>query len=214
MRSVPDAADNRPHIDVTGEGVALAAPDSCMLSVALNVSRDTVVDALRDVTTIADAAIERLRAAGFADVDLPTRNLSVRDWLDHRTERVTARVASYAFAIVVNELDRLPAAVEALTASAGDALQIQGIAFAHRDPEPLRASARRAAVADAQARAHQLATSAGLRLGAILSIREGSAIGWSVYSTVAVERASLPVNPGTAPVTAQVTITFALEPGD
>jgi uncharacterized protein YggE len=51
-------------------------------------------------------------------------------------------------------------------------------------------------------------------LGPILSIREGSATGWSAYSAMAVERASLPMNPGTAPVTAQVTITFALEPGD
>jgi uncharacterized protein YggE len=185
-----------------------------MVSVALNVMRDTVVDALRDVTTIADAAIERLRAAGFADVDLPTRNLSVRDWVDHQTERVTHRVASYSFAIVVHELGHLPAAVDALTEGAGDALQIQGIAFAHRDPEPLRVVARRAAVADAQARAEHLATAAGLRLGRILSIREGSATGWSAYSTMAVERASLPVNPGTAPVTAHVMITFALEPGD
>jgi uncharacterized protein YggE len=212
MRSVPDATDSRPHIDVTGEGVTLAPPDSCMIGVALEVMRDTAAAALREVTTIAEAAITRLREAGFADVDLPTRNLSVRDWFDQQTQRVTGRVASYAFAIVVNDLDAVPTTVETLSDSAGDALQIQGIAFTHRDPAPLKEAARRDAVADARARAEQLTTAAGLRVGPILAMREGTAVGWTAYSSSAVERASLPINPGTLSVTAQVTITFALEP--
>ena len=65
-----------------------------------------------------------LTQAGFAESDLPTRNLNVHDWVDHQQQRVTSRVATYSFAIVVRDLAAVSTVVQMLTDTAGDALQI------------------------------------------------------------------------------------------
>ncbi|HLE02096.1 MAG TPA: SIMPL domain-containing protein, partial [Dehalococcoidia bacterium] len=55
----------------------------------------------------------------------------------------------------------------------GDLLQLQGIAFAIDDPTALRAQAREKAMAEAKAKAEQLARLAGVTLGRPTAISEG-----------------------------------------
>jgi uncharacterized protein YggE len=207
-------------IVVVGDGVASAVPDRCVIGVSLRVMRDTVADAIRDVASMADAAMVAMREAGVEEADLGTRNLNVQDWIDHQQQRVTARIATYAFTIAVNGVDGVSALVTALSASAGDSLQINGITFSHSDAEPLRAVARREAVADARTRAEQLAAAAGLRLGDVVAIHEGAAhVGAGGFVARAVRgRASgegtppMPIMPGDQTVRVTVEVTYAIAP--
>jgi uncharacterized protein YggE len=91
---------------------------------------------------------------------------------------------------------------------------IGDIAFTIKDPKPLMAQARAAAVADAIARAQTLARAAGVTLGPITSINES---GYSeprpMYRMAAmadVAGAPTPIAAGEQSVTAGVSITWAI----
>jgi len=203
---------DEPRVVVVGEGISLARPDSCTIGIVLNVMRDSAAGAIRDVAAAADLAIAALRDVGLRDADLPTRNLSVRDWFDPQTREVAARVGSYQFAIVVRDLAAVSTVVEALAGAVGEAFQIQGIAFTHSNRAPLEAAARHDAVEDAKARAEQLAAAAGVRLGRIETIHEG-------VTTLPVGRAvaarapefAVPIEPGVQQITVRVTVAFGLD---
>jgi uncharacterized protein YggE len=205
---------------VVGEGVASAVPDRCVIAVSLRVVRDTVAEAIGEVASLADAAMAAMRNAGLDDADLGTRNLGVQDWIDHTQPRVTARIATYTFTIAVRGLSDVSALVNVLATTAGDSLQINGIAFSHSDPEPLRAIARRGAVADARARAEQLADAAGLRLGDVLAVSEAPVMGPGWFGRAVSARASreppppMPIMPGDQTVRVQVEVTYAFAPSD
>jgi uncharacterized protein YggE len=187
--------------------------------VILRVMRDTVADAIADVATLADTAISAMRAAGVDPADLGTRNLNVQDWIDHQQQRVTARIATYAFTMTVNGVDAVSTLLSSLSAAIGDELQINGISFAHSDPEPLRRIARREAVADAAERARELADAAGLQLGDVLSIAEGVSggsgrwFGTAVMARAAADSApSMPITPGDQTVRVRIEMTYAIGP--
>jgi hypothetical protein len=77
-------------------------------------------------------------------------------------------------------------------------------------------SARRAAVADARARAEQLAEAAGVGLGALVEIREGTGTvsgmprGFARAMRVPASAAAMPVEPGDQTVHVRVELTFAI----
>lgn len=201
-------------IVVVGEGIASAVPDRCVIAVSLRVMRDTVAEAIADVASLADAAITAMRAAGVDEADLATRNLDVQDWIDHTQSRVAARVATYTFTVAVRGLRDVSALVNELAKTAGDSLQINGITFAHSDPAPLQAAARRDAVADARARAEQLAEASGLRLGDVLAIGEAPVMGGYFGPAISLRAAReapppMPMMPGDQRVRVRVEVTYA-----
>jgi uncharacterized protein YggE len=217
--SVP-SGDEAPRrtVVVVGHGVANAVPDRCIIGVTLRATRETVAEAIAEVASLADAAMNALRRASVDGSDLSTQNVHVQDWIDHQQQRVTARIATYTFTVTVRDLGEVSALVNLLAETVGDALQIQGIAFSHSDSASLLADARRDAVADANARAEQLADAAAARIGQILSIDEGSATdgGWTGYAAASraaheLSGPAMPMNPGAHTVTARVVITYSLE---
>jgi len=203
-------------IVVVGEGVEQATPDECLVHLAFNVMADTPANALTRVAALADRGMQVLQGHGVADRDLQTFNLSVQDFFDQKEGRVTARVGSYSFGIKVRPLDRIGELLAALAEEADDSLQVRGMQLMVSNPEVVTEVARRRAVGDAQSRARQLAESAGVRLGPILSISEDpSGIGIMGYRvaarTTAGQAFSMPVEPGTIPNTVHVTVTYAIE---
>jgi uncharacterized protein YggE len=101
-----------------------------------------------------------------------------------------------------------------LSEVAGDSLQVHRMQLAVSEPVVLQVFARRDAVADATARAHQLAEAAGVSLGRILEISEGqvaSGGGFAPRGVSFAAAASMPVEPGEVTSTVAVTVTYAIE---
>ena len=208
----------RRTVVVVGHGVANAVPDRCIIGVTLRVMRESVTEAISEVASLADAAMNALREASVDGSDLSTQNVHVQDWIDHQQQRVTARIATYTFTVTVRDLDEVSALVSLLGETVGDALQIQGITFSHSDSAALLADARRNAVADANALAALLADAAGARIGQILTIDEDTATtgGWAGFAVARraaheLSGPAMPMNPGAHTVTARVVITYSLE---
>jgi uncharacterized protein YggE len=208
--------ENVREVVVVGEGSASGTPDRCIISLALNVAADTSADAIDRVAQLADQVVGVIHAQGVEPSDVQTHSVSLQDFYDQEKKRVTARVASYALSVNAPSLASVGRLLAELAAVCGDSLQVRGLQLAVSNPQPLLQAARRAAVEDAVARADQLAEAAGVRLGTILSVDEGSnprpQIGLQkVRFSGGSAAAALPVEGGTASVTVQVTVRLAIE---
>lgn len=197
---------------VTGQGTAHGIPDRCLIHLALNAMADTAASALDQVADLATRAIQALRDRGVEPNDIQTANISLGDF--HEKQRVTARVASYSLVIKIRSLEEAGPVLASLSGVAGDSLQVQRMQLAVSDPQVLQASARRDAVADATARANQLAEAAGVSLGPILEIREGQVASDQRFGARGVAFAassSMPLEPGEVTSTVAVTVTYSIE---
>jgi hypothetical protein len=209
-------ADDR-ELVVTGFGTAAGIPDRCEFTLALNVMAETAADALERVGALAREIIGVIQGQGVDRSDVQTLNVSLHDWIDRDSKKVTARVATYLLSVTARDLETSGPLLAAAAAAGGDSLSIQNLRMSVADPKPLASQARQGAVEEALAKARELADAAGLRLGPITSIVDGAAPPDRYWVTArrAVPMSSaagaVPVEAGTSSVSAQVTITLRIE---
>jgi len=178
-----DAAENGAlvrTISVSGEGEIHAKPDSARLSAGVVSQAGAAAAALAANTAAMNRVFAALKASGIPDNKIQTSNFSVQpqypalrpDATEPRT--IIGYQVSNQVTVIVDDLSKLGPALDALVKSGAN--QLGGIAFSIADPKPFAERARGAAVADAMAKAKTLATAAGVNLGPLLSIQEGTAI--------------------------------------
>lgn len=200
-------------ITVNGEGVVQAAPDMATLSIGVTTQNPTATEALAANTAAMDGVLARLKAAGVADSDLQTSNLSVNPNFTGYDAGAAPTISSY---IAVNQLNVRIKALDTLgtvldAAVSDGANTLNGLTFGLIDPKPTMDAARKAAVADAIARATLLVEASGGKLGRVVSISEGG--GYSVPQPMfRADAASspVPVAQGEVGVTAMVTVVFEI----
>ena len=201
---IPPAGAPVEGISVTGTGKAFGQPTIARATVGVEVRAATADVAMRDVNAGVARVIAALKAAGIAESDLTTQNLSLhfeREELPPpprpaaepmpaapkaRTATVQANDASpdskklpagnyRAQNTVVVKIRNLDKVGAVLgTATGAGANVMFGLAFEVEDPRQLEEQAREKAMAAARARAEGLARLAGVRLGPIVSIQESS----------------------------------------
>jgi len=87
---------------------------------------------------------------------------------------------------------------------------VSGPNLTKAESDKLYDDALRAAVADARSRAEVLAGAAGVKVGEVLSIAEGSAPPGPIAYDLALAAPETPIQPGTQDIEATVTVTFAI----
>lgn len=211
--------DTARTISVNGEGRVSMAPDVVMMSVGvdernadLNTAQSTAADKM-------DAIIAALRSNGVAEDDIQTGNYSVNAERDYEQEGqpVTGYVVSHTVTAKVREIGNAGAVISA-TIDAG-ANVVGGIWFALDDPAGAIQQARELAVADAEAKATELARLANATLGPVQVISEGYTpssppVAYNGAADVYVDaaRASVApsINPGQTEVVLTVSVTYAI----
>ncbi len=166
----------QPHtISVTGNGVAYGAPDMAVVMIGVEV-RDTdpaaAVDKANEKMTSIMAAIKGL---GIEDKDLQTTNFSVFAQQDFEPEtgRPTGEftyVVNNTLNVTVRDLSKVGDVLGKAVGAGANA--IHGVNFSVSDTAKLEAEAREKAMADAKARAEQLAKAAGVTLDQPMNINE------------------------------------------
>lgn len=173
-------------ISVSGEGEVFAVPDIASFSVTVREDALEVADAQAEATKKANDIIAFLRAQGIEERDIKTENYSVSpryEWQEAATcragycppgKQVLAGYEVYQ-SLLVKVRD---------TKKAGDILsgvgnlgvsEVSGLSFTIDDDEALKADARAKAIADAEAKAKQLAGDLGVSLVRIVGFSEGEA---------------------------------------
>ncbi|MDA7425868.1 SIMPL domain-containing protein [Thalassococcus lentus] len=203
-----------PTLRVNGQGVVTAAPDMASLTLGVTERAKTAPEAMDAVSQSVSAILTRLKAAGISGADVQTSDLSLGPIWDNRSSgnrpEVSGFEASNRLTIRVRDLDRLG---DVLGAALEDgANRMSGLRFGLTERRPLEDEARRAAVADALAKAQLYAEAAGVTLGPILSISEGFVSRPEPGIMMAARAESVPVAAGETGISAQVQMVFALQP--
>jgi len=205
-------------LSVSGQGEVRAAPNQAVLSAGVVTNAKTAAAALAANTRAMNAVFATLKAAGVADKDMQTADFSVQPQYASTNssssgqQRIIGYQVTNNVSVTVEDLNRLGATLDALVSSGANSIGDVGLAI--RDPKPLLAQARAAAVADAIAKAQVLAKAAGVALGPITSISESGYESPRPMNKMMAMRAmpdiAVPVAAGEQSVTAGVTITWEI----
>jgi len=163
---------------VTGQGKTMAAPDIAVLRVGIEAQEATVAEAQVEAAEAMDGVMKALTDSGVAEKDIQTQYFNIRQvtrWDDAKSEDI---VIGYRVTNIVNAkirgIDKTGTIIDAVAAAGGDLTRIESINFSIDDPRGYYDEARQDAVADARAKAEQLADLAGVSLGQPTYISEGA----------------------------------------
>ena len=152
-------------------------PDEATLTAGTESHAPTASAALAANKPKTQHLLEAIKGAGIAAKDVQTEGVSVRADYQFETvngqgrQRLAGYVASNTVRIKTRQIDRLVSLLDALTAAG--ATNIYGPSFSIADPAPLRAEARKRAMARGEAEASEYARNAGFRGVQLLTVQEG-----------------------------------------
>ena len=205
-------------ITVIGEGKVRIKPDTAQINIGVEVVGDTVQDASSQGSATMDAVLAALKAQGVEEKDVQTSGYSI--WVErpYGPEGTAPGEPIYHVSnnatVIIRDLDTIGTVLD--SAIEAGANNVYGITFSVADPAPLMSEARAKAVADAQARAKELAELNDVTLGEVISVSE--VIGTGVYpglrSMAAAEGlggGAGPIAPGELEMTAQLQISYAIQ---
>jgi hypothetical protein len=200
-------------ITVTGEASVAVQPDVATLSLGVTTQADTAAGAMAANTAALSVVLDRLKAAGIADRDLQTSNLTLNpNWVGYDSgiiPSIAGYTASNLLTVRVRALDTLGTVLDAAITDGANTLN--GLTFELSDPKPKMDEARRAAVADAMYRAALLVEAAGAKLGPVQSITEGGGfVNPQPMFRQEVASSPVPVASGEIGVTSSVTMVFEI----
>jgi uncharacterized protein YggE len=213
---VPETAggasgDPAEGITVTGEGKASATPDRTSMSFSVQSEGTTAEQALAANNAVVKRLIAALKAAGVAEKDLKTEHFDVSPRWDVDKVREERGYQSSASVTVTNQsLDRASRLGEIATRAGADT--VSGPSLTVADPKAAYQAALKRAFAHAREKAEVLASAAGVSLGEVTAIVEGSnSQVMPMYEAAARDSAAkMPIEPGSQEIAATVTVTFAL----
>jgi uncharacterized protein YggE len=114
----------------------------------------------------------------------------------------------------IRDVEKAGTVIDAVVTAAGDLTRIDSISFTVEDPTEYYAEAREKAVADAQAKAEQLAEAAGVKLGKPSYINESTYIPTPVYrgdmleAAMAVPSVETAISPGEMEIALNVQLAY------
>ena len=207
------AAGQGGRITVTGAGSVAVVPDMATITLGVTTEGKTAAAALSANSADLAKVMDGLTAAGIAARDIQTSGLSLNPrWQQGATSgdrQITGFVASNMVTVRVRALEGLGGALDALVGAGANTLN--GLSFGLADPGPSTDAARRAAVADAIARAELYAKAAGVTLGRVVAIHETGQPGPRPLARMALAAEAVPVAAGELSVDASVTMVFAID---
>ena len=191
-------------ITVTGTGSIESVPDQAQFSLGVDSTGATAREALAANSERMRRVLAALFAAGVAERDVQTQDVSVS-----RSYPDDGYSADNSVSVTIHDLSKAGSILDAAT-NAG-ANNVYGPTLTRSDQDALQAKALRAAVGDARAKARILAEAAGVQLGSVTAISESGAEPMPVFAADMAKRApSAPIEPGRQQTQATVRVTFAI----
>ena len=211
-----DLNNQQEGIWVNGEGKVTVTPDIASLMLGISAQAASVAEAQSQAAEAMNKVMTALTDNGVAKKDIQTQHFSIDQvtrWDDEKQQEV---VIGYRVTNMVNakirEIDKAGPIIDAVATAGGDFIRINNINFSVDDPSPYYKEARQKAMADARAKAEQLAELAGVKLGKPTYISEGTI--YPVYQRSmyleAAGAAPTPISPGETELTLTVQVVYAI----
>jgi uncharacterized protein YggE len=211
-------------ITVVGTGTVSVTPDIATAHIGVETTGTSVRDAIDDASETMADILEALTAAGVAERDIQTSGFNV--WADRNarpapmidsatsaaTEQITYRVNNNV-RVIIRDLDSVGAIIDAAVEAGANA--INGVNFGIDKPEALASEAREKAIADALAKAEELAALNGVAVGPVVSVSEivGASPVYGAMRAAAVDGlgGAGPFTPGEQDVSLQLQVVYAID---
>jgi uncharacterized protein YggE len=163
---------------VSGEGKVTVTPDLAIITVGIQDQEVTVAEAQAKAAEAMDKVMQALKGQGIDDKDIQTQyfNISqVTRWdNDKQVQIVTGYQVTNTVTVKVHDVNKAGAVIDAVVAAGGDMARVNGITFTLDDPTSKYNDARDLAIANAKAKAEQMASKAGISLGKVTYITENA----------------------------------------
>ena len=205
---------------VTGEGKTSVAPDLVTLRLGVEAQEETVSQAQAGASDAMDRVMSALTGNDLDDEDIQTRYFSIRQvtrWDPDREEQVvTGYQVTNTVTAKVRDVEGVGAVIDDVVEAGGDFVRIEGMDFSVEDPSQYHRELRRDAMDDAQTKAEQLAAFAGVRLGKVTLISEGSvsvpraATAVQMDEVFKVGGGATPISPGDIEISLTVQVAYAI----
>lgn len=212
------SVDANAGIVVSGQGTAKAKPNIALASIGVETTAANLTDATSQNTTKMSAVLDKIKSLGVADKDIQTVDYSVMPIQNqNRPESntppaITGYRVSNQVRVTIRKIDDIGKILDQATTVGAN--RVYGVSFSVDDPSTFQQQARAAAIKDAQAKAAQLAQNAGLQLGPVLSIVEGSTGPRPLVAAAdafSVAGAAVPVQTGEMQIAVTVQMRFAIK---
>ena len=215
--SGPVGTGNANGITIEGNGEVEGKPDTLSITFGVQVKRDTVDAAVADNAAVATSMLQALIEQGVQEEDVQTRNYSVQPSFTFAEGRSVpdGYQVNNSVTVQLRDLEGSGAAIDAVTAAGGDAVQVQGVAFSLEDDSEVVTAAREKAFDDARGKAEQYAALSGRPLGQVESVAEISrstpAYPMAEYAADSASGgAPTPINPGEVTTSVSLTVRYSL----
>jgi uncharacterized protein YggE len=206
---------------VSGQGKVTAVPDVAILNLGIQAQELSVAQAQAEAAAAMDKVVQALKDQGVAEKDIQTQNFSIQKLTrwdnDKQVQVLLGYQVTNTVTAKVRQVDKAGSVIDAVAAAGGDLTIVNNIGFTVDDPSPYQAQARQKAVADAQARAQQLADNAGVTLGSPTYITENTYFPGPIYRSAAMDAtggaAPVPetsISPGEIDITSNVQIAYSI----
>lgn len=178
----PDGTSQQMGIWITGYGTADVAADVANVYIGVESRETTVSDARQKAADAMTAVLDTIRGLGIEDDDIVTTSFNIypqQTWIDvtdslgkHSEPRIIGYVVSNQVQVTVKNIDLLDEVVDAAAEQGGDLIRVNSISFSVADPAAYGVETRKAAAADAKAKAELYAEAMGVHLGDLLYLTE------------------------------------------
>jgi len=209
-------------ITVTAEGKTAATPDLAEISFSVVSQGPNPQTLSANNTSKMNAVLQFVASQGIAASDTATTayDLSPNYQYDNSTQRqyVTGYTLTQTVTLKIHDLTKVASIIGGLTPLGVN--QIGGVTFTFNDQNAVIAPARADAIAQAKAKATEMASEAGVGLGEVINVSEnGNIPGPGPYfaessglgGSAAVASVAPNIQPGSQDITDTITITYALQ---
>ena len=206
-------------VSVVGAGIVLAQPDVARITLGVDIVDQSLTNAQSQAAQRMDAVVNKLKADGIADNDIHTVSYNVTPQYDQSNGQNPVlrgyQVQNMVEVRTTNVSGLGPLVDDAVGAGA---TRIFGISFEASDMESLKNQARDQAMANAAAKAQQMAKDANVTLGRPVSIDESDTGGVNPVQqqpiaprAAAAPAVTTPIQPGQLQVATTVRVVYAIQ---
>jgi uncharacterized protein YggE len=213
--AVPDKVNlvsQEEGIWVAGEGEVMAVPDIATLRLGIEAQEATIAEAQSQATEAMNRVMAALTDNGVEEQDIQTQYFSIRQitrWVDGEQVVVGYRVTNMV-TTKIRDIDNAGIIIGAVAEAGGDLTRIDSIGFSVDDLAVYYEQARQEAMADANAKAEQLAELAGVNLGRPTYISESIQVPPTFRMAEAAISAVTPISPGEMEISLTVQVAYAI----
>lgn len=205
-----------PGISVSGEGIMRMKPDLAEVQVGVEMQAPTAGQAQQQAADAMASVVTRLRQAGVDPNDVRSVQVGLQPNFENLPgqQRQNGFRAFNTVVVSVRRVEQTGQILDALVASGAN--RIEGVSFTLADPTAAQDQARDKAVADARRRAEHLAKLAGVQLGQVVYLAEGSSnlpprVRVAMPAAAPMAAASTPVEPGQLEIHSSVQAIFSIK---